>query len=296
MKLGFIGLDAAGKTSFLLALAKKFSAVSNLKATKGIERDSIDLLGLEINLWDFGGQEAYRDRYLRQTKDLQGLDVLFFVIDVQNRKRIDESVTYLKAILDSAKDFDREHLIVCLHKADPDFQRTSNFGDNVDKIQEEMAKLVPEAYAFPWTSIFDERSIFSAFSMGLRMVTSRTELVENWMQQLLDDTNCDVLLLMTQSPYIIAKKTEDEALGYLCEKVGLALVGMDQSVEESPLACQAVVGHLKQGTYVLKPEAIQGKSYYLMLLSQHDYSAEIILEKAKKSLSQLPDLLTALGT
>ncbi|MFX0115774.1 MAG: ADP-ribosylation factor-like protein [Candidatus Hodarchaeota archaeon] len=296
MKLGFLGLDGAGKTSFLLTLGKRFSAISGLKATKGIERDSINLLGLEVSLWDFGGQQAYRERYISKTKDLEGLDVLFFVLDAQNAKRIDESIAYLKSILNSAKDFNRDHLIVCLHKADPDFQRAATFGDNVDKIQEEIEKLVPEAYAFPWTSIFDERSIFSAFSMGLRMIASRKELVENWTQQLLDDTNCSVLLLITQSPYIIAKKAQVETLGYLCEKVGLALVGMDQSVEKSPLACQNVIGHLKQGTYVLRSEKIQGKTYYLMLLSQQTDSADIILENAKKSLLQLPDLLTALGT
>ncbi|MFQ5980023.1 MAG: ADP-ribosylation factor-like protein [Candidatus Heimdallarchaeota archaeon] len=296
MKIGFLGLDGAGKTSFLLTLGKKFSAISGLKATKGIERDSINLLGLEISLWDFGGQQAYRERYISKTKDLEGLDVLFFVLDAQNGKRIDESIAYLESILTSAKDFDRNHLIVCLHKADPDFQRTANFGDNVDKIQEEIGKHVPEAYAFPWTSIFEERSIFSAFSMGLRMIASQKELVENWMQQLLDDTNCSVLLLITQSPYIIAKKAQDETLGYLCEKVGLALVGMDQTVEESPLACQNVIGHLKQGIYVLKSEKVQEKSYYLMLFSQYADSADAILENAKKSVLQLPDLLTALGT
>ncbi|MHA2271469.1 MAG: ADP-ribosylation factor-like protein [Candidatus Hodarchaeales archaeon] len=297
MKLGFLGLDGAGKTSLLLALGKKFSAVSNLKATKGIERDSVDILGLEVNLWDFGGQQAYRERYLSKSKDLQGLDVIFFVIDAQNRKRIDESLDYLKNILESAKDFDKEHLIVCIHKADPDVQTKDAFGETVDKIQDDTEKLAPEAYAFPWTSIFDEHSIFSAFSMGLRMITSRKELAEKWMQKAVDDTNSVFGALLGRVPpmsFVIATKTDDPSLGDICEKAALEMVGMDQNLRKTPLASEAIVGRLKQGTYVLKPELIDKKMFYVMLFSQEANSADEILGKAKDSLSHLPGLLTTL--
>lgn len=298
MKIGFLGLDGAGKTSFLLSLGKKYSAISSsLKATKGIERNSIELLGrLEVNVWDFGGQKAYRDRYLRKSKDLEGLDVLFFVIDAQSWDRIDEALAYLKDILETAKDFNREHLIVCIHKADPDIQATKTFSKFVDKIQDGVEKLAPEAYAFPWTSIYDERSIFGAFSMGLRRISSQQELLASWQQQLLDTTKCSAMLLLTQTPYVIAKKAEDSAVGDLCEKVGLALVGMDHSLENSPLACESIAGRLKNGMYVLKSEKIENKSFYLLLYSQETKSAQAILESAKKSISQLPDLLSALGT
>ncbi|MFW9914696.1 MAG: ADP-ribosylation factor-like protein [Candidatus Thorarchaeota archaeon] len=297
MKLGFLGLDGAGKTSLLLALGKKFSAVSNLKATKGIERDSVDILGLEVNLWDFGGQKAYRDRYLSKSKDLEGLDVIFFVIDAQNTKRIDEALDYLKDILASAKDFNKEHLIVCIHKADPDVQKTDKFGDTVDKIQDETENLAPEAYAFPWTSIFDEHSIFSAFSMGLRMVTSRKELAEKWMQKALDDTDSVFGALLGRVPpmsFVIATRTDDPSLGDICERAALELVGMDQNLRKTPLASKAIVGHLKQGTYVLKPELIDGKMFYVMLFSQEASSAEEILDNLKDSISHLPGLLTTL--
>jgi hypothetical protein len=228
---------------------------------------------------------------------LQGLDVIFFVIDAQNRKRIDESLDYLKNILESAKDFDKEHLIVCIHKADPDVQTKDAFGETVDKIQDDTEKLAPEAYAFPWTSIFDEHSIFSAFSMGLRMITSRKELAEKWMQKAVDDTNSVFGALLGRVPpmsFVIATKTDDPSLGDICEKAALEMVGMDQNLRKTPLASEAIVGRLKQGTYVLKPELIDKKMFYVMLFSQEANSADEILGKAKDSLSHLPGLLTTL--
>ena len=54
------------------------------------------------------------------------------------------------------------------------------------------------------------------------------------------------------------------------------------------------MGHLKQGTYVLKPELIEGKIFYVMLFSQEVNSADEILDNAKDSLAHLPGLLTTL--
>ncbi|MFX0209357.1 MAG: ADP-ribosylation factor-like protein, partial [Candidatus Hodarchaeota archaeon] len=64
MKIAILGLDNCGKTSFLSVISNNFGIIPTLRPTKGIERSSTDILGQEIFLWDFGGQEAYREGYL----------------------------------------------------------------------------------------------------------------------------------------------------------------------------------------------------------------------------------------
>ncbi len=295
MKIGLLGLDAAGKTSFIMGLSKKFSTVPNLKPTKGIERNIVNILGFEVAMWDFGGQKNYRDKYLRTSKDLKGLDILYFVIDIQDSKRLDEALSYLEDILKVIKDFNKEHLVLCIHKADADFQETNEFDKNLEKIQETLDNLAPEAYALPWTTIFDENSLISAFSMGLRMITSRREVVENWMEKLLDDTKSSALVLLNRN-YVIAKSAFDPSVGDMCEKVALTLVGLEQKVQGSLLTSEKMVGYLKHGIYIMTPQKVDGHDLFLILYSAEHETPEELMKLADDSLSQLPGLIATFGS
>ena len=82
-----MGLDEAGKTSILLAMAGDYDP-SKIKPTFGAERTEISVLGFPIYRWDLGGQEQYRDGYLDKfDKYVQGVTKMIFVIDVQDIAR-----------------------------------------------------------------------------------------------------------------------------------------------------------------------------------------------------------------
>ena len=111
-KIAFIGLDAAGKTSIITAITKKFGfeeEVAKLTPTRRISRDTFKFLGIEFSRLDFGGQRVYRDDYLKHpAKYLNGIDLIFYVIDAQDFDRYIESIDYLEEILLHFKEIQEE--------------------------------------------------------------------------------------------------------------------------------------------------------------------------------------------
>jgi len=102
-KLIIVGLDQAGKTSILNILNKKYNAMDNIKPTVGIERDEIRILGIPIISWDLGGQEQFRESYLKNSRLFDKTDSLFYVIDVWNASRFEEALRYYSKLLEYHK-------------------------------------------------------------------------------------------------------------------------------------------------------------------------------------------------
>ena len=71
IKIIISGLDNAGKTSILTALQKKFDfekEIIALKPTIKVEYHSSKFLGNSIHLWDMGGQQIYRELYIKPSE------------------------------------------------------------------------------------------------------------------------------------------------------------------------------------------------------------------------------------
>ena len=87
-KIGYLGLDNAGKTSIITAITKRFGfeeEVSKLMPTRKIARDAFRFLGVEFVRLDFGGQSQYREEYLKYpSKYISGTDLIYYVIDAQD--------------------------------------------------------------------------------------------------------------------------------------------------------------------------------------------------------------------
>ena len=104
MKIAFLGLDNAGKTSILTGLKQKFDfmdQVSGLKPTLGVDRNSFSFkfLNTQVLQFDFGGQMKYRQEYLdHKDRYLSETDIIFYVIDIQDPLRFKESLTYFNEI------------------------------------------------------------------------------------------------------------------------------------------------------------------------------------------------------
>lgn len=94
LKISFIGLDQAGKSSVLKRiLDEDFNEFYN-KRTVGMEVFKIDTSGLQFIAWDIGGQQAFRET-VWQTY-LLGSKAIIYVIDATDLKRLQEAKAELE--------------------------------------------------------------------------------------------------------------------------------------------------------------------------------------------------------
>ena len=96
------GLDNAGKSSLLVSLKKMYdyeNDINLLKPTIRIDYFHRNFLDLHLNILDMGGQEKYREKYLKRPQYFEELDILIYLFDIQDDARFNESLKYLEKIL-----------------------------------------------------------------------------------------------------------------------------------------------------------------------------------------------------
>jgi len=98
MRILLLGLDNAGKTTILKALASE--DVSHITPTQGFNIKSVQSQGILLNVWDIGGQKAIRP-YWRNY--FENTDVLIYVIDSADRARLEEAGNQLAELLEEDK-------------------------------------------------------------------------------------------------------------------------------------------------------------------------------------------------
>ncbi|UCC19496.1 MAG: GTP-binding protein [Promethearchaeota archaeon] len=134
IKIVLIGLDNSGKTSILNCLKgiKGISAFNNPMPTKGHDVQQIEALNSKYAIWDLGGQKAYLDDYFRDFKKfVKGTNKFIYVIDIQDPKRYDLALEYLKRVISSIKESKNIEFSVFLHKFDPDLVFNNELNDLV---------------------------------------------------------------------------------------------------------------------------------------------------------------------
>ncbi|KAJ9092433.1 ADP-ribosylation factor, Arf Arf6 [Naganishia friedmannii] len=94
MRILMLGLDAAGKTTILYKL-KLNQSVTTIP-TVGFNVETVTYKNVKFNVWDVGGQDKIRPLWRHYYTGTQGL---IFVIDSQDRERIQEARQELERIL-----------------------------------------------------------------------------------------------------------------------------------------------------------------------------------------------------
>ena len=121
-----MGLDNSGKSSIVLCLkgVKNLASFNAIKPTRGFEINKFNTMGLDFNIWDFGGQEKFREDYVKDFKNhIKGTSKLIYVLDIQDNKRYDLSLEYLAKIIALLQEnkFNPDFSLF-LHKFDPDME------------------------------------------------------------------------------------------------------------------------------------------------------------------------------
>ncbi|EXX75788.1 Arf3p [Rhizophagus irregularis DAOM 197198w] len=94
MRILMLGLDAAGKTTILYKL-KLNQSVTTIP-TVGFNVETVTYKNVKFNVWDVGGQDKIRPLWRHYYTGTQGL---VFVVDSQDRDRIDEARQELHKII-----------------------------------------------------------------------------------------------------------------------------------------------------------------------------------------------------
>ena len=140
------GLDEAGKTATLSKFGGRLGISETIAThpTRGVVRMKFGSSNLNLFIWDTGGQEEYRERYLSNPEHyFIQLDLLLYVIDVQNPERFDESLDYLGKILDSIIMLEESpYILIFIHKFDPDIKNDPKIQLNVELLKDSLRELL----------------------------------------------------------------------------------------------------------------------------------------------------------
>ena len=74
--------------------------LKDLLPTKGAVQDRLKVQNINVMLWDLGGQQQYREVYLKEPERFFfDTSAVMYVIDIQDEERFDESIDYLERIV-----------------------------------------------------------------------------------------------------------------------------------------------------------------------------------------------------
>ena len=160
IKILLIGLDNGGKTSILKCLKgiKGLSAFNSPNPTRGLDVVQFEALDSKYVIWDLGGQEAYHDEYFNDIENiLRGTKKIIYVFDIQDAKRYDLAINYLKKMMNTIKNLNDIDFSIFLHKYDPDLEFNQELNEIIiDGLIKKIQGAIPTnlIYSLHKTSIY----------------------------------------------------------------------------------------------------------------------------------------------
>ncbi len=299
IKIVFVGLDKAGKTSFLYGVKKKYSEIIKSMPTKGVNRSEEELISQknsEIMIWDLGGQQKYLDKYFEQSKlYLYNIDLLFFFIDIQDQKRFDQSLALYRNVIRSLNDFDEfPPIVVCLNKYDPDLQNSEETNQHYQYLYEKIKDLSDRFFVKIFkTSVFTQWSLMVAYSFGLGQLSPNRELFRQQLKQFAKKTSIESILLLNENGIIISNYSHDDTQEKVFEISAPHFQTLYKTFKEFKLLKKDYIVSLSindSKKMVFKRIKVQKYTLYLLLLLEIDTS----IDKIEQNLPDLSDNLVEL--
>ncbi len=145
MKIVVVGLDNAGKTTLIdLLSGKRLSEVINQTPTTMVNQVNLPSQDINLVAWDFGGQVQHREAYLQNPEEyFVGLDLVLFVIDMQDSTRYDEAIGYFSQLLDIVIYLkEKPYFLVLMHKSDPELVGDPDFQINLEYVDGKIRNLL----------------------------------------------------------------------------------------------------------------------------------------------------------
>lgn len=167
MKISLVGLGGSGKTSlYSVAFAEKSPQETKaLSPTILYETRRHPFLGLQVGIFDFGGQEQYRKEYMEKPDIFKGTDILIPIVDLHDPKNFEQAKEYFKGLLDIyRKNNERPKVFLFLHKYDSEQYEKELLDTNVKMAKEIFIDMFKD-YDFEYmlTSIYDQDNLAKTF-------------------------------------------------------------------------------------------------------------------------------------
>lgn len=126
MRILMVGLDAAGKTTILYKL--KLGEIITTIPTIGFNVETVEYKNIAFTVWDVGGQDRIRILWRHYFQNTQGL---IFVVDSNDRERIDEAERELRNIL---QEDDLRDAVLLVFANKQDLPNAMNVSDLTNKL------------------------------------------------------------------------------------------------------------------------------------------------------------------
>eukprot|EP00758_Cryptobia_borreli_P002363 Tbor_TRINITY_DN2977_c0_g1::TRINITY_DN2977_c0_g1_i1::g.1045::m.1045/K07955/ARL8; ADP-ribosylation factor-like protein 8 len=112
LEMCLVGLENSGKTTLLNVLSVGHPVETY--PTVGLNVKMVKKQGVQLKVWDLGGQERFRSEWGRYT---QGCDCIIYCVDASDFSRIELAQKELHKLLED-KSLHMLPLLVCLNKID----------------------------------------------------------------------------------------------------------------------------------------------------------------------------------
>jgi hypothetical protein len=147
------------------------------------------------------------------------VDLLFYIIDIQDTKRIKLSLELFRDIVETMKDYDEyPPIVVCLNKFDPDISDSEEIIDNINDVTKAVESYSDKFFVRLFkTSVFVHWTLITAYSYGLSQLSPNREIFKNQLMNLAKKTNAGALLLLNENGIILSNYSEDEISGKVFE-------------------------------------------------------------------------------
>ena len=167
IKISLVGLGGCGKTSlYSVAFAEKTPEdTKRLSPTILYETRRHPFLGLQVGIFDFGGQEQYRKEYMEKPEVFRGTDILICVVDLHDPNSFDQAKEYFEGLLDiHRKNNEKPQIFLFLHKYDTEDYQKELLDTNVKNAKEIFLDIFKD-YDFDYmlTSIYQQDELAKVF-------------------------------------------------------------------------------------------------------------------------------------
>ncbi len=222
-KILFTGLDNAGKTSILHALRREFSKIANVSPTRGAQRKVFDFLGKTISEWDLGGQKLYRISYIRNpSKYFDNTEIGIYVIDIQDKQRIPEAITYFEDVVSKFEELNiQPPIYVLFHKFDPALEKNAlnEYTELIINLKEDIKNSTKyKRLYFYRTSIHEIENLVLIMSDIFRTLIDRPEAIKNTIKEFSLKEQCEGVALIDNNSLIIGSYYKTEKMREILEK------------------------------------------------------------------------------